>query len=218
MSRNRKSRNPDRDAVWSELEDQRQRNADRLSTPIYSTKILITKRGIPRTVINNWNTRGEFTGEFSLDADAERDGHRAYSGRDAIFLSGVFDFSAIGAPLDVAKKAGKLIADCIIAGQGVKMAFGTPQLVAFRRDQEWWLVPTINRVTPAGVSLPEKEVPAHVYANGKWRTESIGDRLNGAPALRVVFDISEFGTRVLSDLGLSAAVISAGASTKRSRS
>jgi hypothetical protein len=197
--------NPGRDHDWNALQSQlqeiRRRSAARMTTPCYPTKLLISKRGIPRTAINNWNTRKEFEGEFALDADVSRDGHRLYSARDTLFLSGLNDFSAHGVPLPVAKRAAKMIVDGIINAPIMNMP-GKVQVVVFRRGDDWWLVPMFRMNIPEDANLSPRDIKALVFSEGKQREEYIGSDLAGIPALRIIFDVKEFSERVLADLGL----------------
>ena len=168
-----------------------------LSTPCVAP-ILLVKAGIPRTATNNWNARGEFQGEYALDADLHRDGHRLYSPRDSIFLMGVWEFASIGVPLPVAKKAARIAVDIILnyPSLALKTRAGATPLVLFRRDLEWCLSTNLDPFYFRGG--PSKAI---VYRDSSWRDELIEGK--DIPSLRVVFNVGEFGSRVMSKIGRS---------------
>jgi hypothetical protein len=163
-----------------------------MSTPCVAP-ILLVKAGIPRTATNNWNARGEFQAEYVLDADLHRDGHRLYSPRDAIFLMGVWEFASIGVPLPVAKKAARLAVDSILNQAVITLPqIGGTQLTLFRRDSDWCLA------THFGSSLRGR-TKAIVYRDSTWRDVWIEEK--DFPSLKVLFNITEFGSRVMSKIG-----------------
>lgn len=166
-----------------------------LSTPCVAP-ILLVKAGIPRTATNNWNARGEFQGEYALDADQHRDGHRLYSPRDSIFLMGVWEFASVGVPLPVAKKAARLAVDIILNLPWLALGTraGAKPLVLFRRDSEWCLTTDIDPFYYRGI--PAKAI---VYKDSSWRDDLVEGK--DIPALRVVFNVGEFGNRVMSKIG-----------------
>lgn len=204
MARKKKTSSAELAQLQAQLEGLQRQRRSGLSTPLYTPKTLITKRGIPRKFLDNWHAREGFKAdEFLLDADAQRGGerNRLYSARDGMLLSGVLDFSTIGAPLPVAKRAARLVVDCVLE-MPVVASVGRPQVVVFKREGEWWIVPMLG--TDLAAEQPERKVRAHVFSkDGEWREEKIGERLTDAPPLRMVFDVAEFSSRVLSDLGLS---------------
>lgn len=208
--------------LQAKFEDlQRQQRAD-FSMPVYPPKVLITKCGIPRKSLDNWHAREAMKdAEFALDADAERgeERNRLYSKRDALLLSSVFNFSAIGAPLPVARRAAKLVVDCILETR-VTNSIGShsAQIVVFRRNDEWWIVPTGGPPEPEP-NVPERQVRARIYSakDGSWREEMIGEHLTDVPPLRMVLDVVGFGGRVLANLGLGVAVGSATELTRAAR-
>lgn len=212
MARSRK-----RDAVlkmtelqaW--LEQAQLRQQTDFSMPLYSPKVLIAKCGITRKSLDNWHAReGSKDDGFVLDADAARgeERNRLYSKRDVLLLSGALNFSALGAPLPVAKRAAKLLVDCV-AETRITMSIiqQQPMLIVFRRDDEWWIVPTSGSPEISS-DVQERQVPAKVYSprEGTWREETIGERLADAPPLRMVLDVVEFGGRVLANLGAGVAL------------
>jgi len=163
-----------------------------LSTPCVAP-ILLVKAGIPRTATNNWNARGEFKGEYALDADLHRDGHRLYSPRDSIFLMGVWEFASIGVPLPVAKKAARFAVDTILDQYVIMLPQAVAwQIMLFRHDSEWCLA------THIGGSLRGR-TKVIVYRDATWCDDWIEGK--DTPSLKVIFSINEFATRVMSKIG-----------------
>ena len=64
----------------------------------------------------------------------------------------------------------------------------------FRRDSEWCLTTGIDPFYYRGI--PAKAV---VYRDSTWRDDLIEGK--DIPALRVVFNVGEFGNRVMSKIG-----------------
>jgi hypothetical protein len=177
------------------LTEIKRRQVADLSTPCVAP-ILLVKAGIPRTATNNWNARREFQSEYALDADLHRDGHRLYSPRDCIFLMGVWEFASIGVPLPVAKKAARLAVDIILNYPTLTLTTraGAAPLVLFRRDSEWCLSTNLDPFYFRG-----RPAKAMVYRDSSWRDDLIEGK--DIPSLRVVFNVGEFGSRVMSKIG-----------------
>ena len=168
------------------------RQIEDMSTPCVAP-IMLVKAGIPRTATNNWNARGEFQGEYALDADLNRDGHRLYSPRDSIFLMGVWEFASIGVPLPIAKKAARFAVESLLNVPVIVLpqVMGR-QITLFRHDSEWCLA------THFGESLRGR-TKAIVYRNSTWCDDWI--EAKDTPSLKVIFNINEFGSRVMSKIG-----------------
>jgi len=168
------------------------RQTEDMSTPCVAP-IMLVKAGIPRTATNNWNARGEFQGEYALDADLNRDGHRLYSPRDSIFLMGVWEFASIGVPLPIAKKAARFAVESLLNVPVIVLpqVMGR-QITLFRHDSEWCLA------THFGESLRGR-TKAIVYRNSTWCDDWI--EAKDTPSLKVIFNINEFGSRVMSKIG-----------------
>lgn len=168
------------------------RQIEDMSTPCVAP-IMLVKAGIPRTATNNWNARGEFQGEYALDADLHRDGHRLYSPRDSIFLMGVWEFASIGVPLPVAKKAARFAVDSLLNVPVIVLPqAGGRQITLFRHGSEWCLA------THYGKSLRGR-TKAIVYRDSNWCDDWI--EAKDTPLLKIIFNINEFGSRVMSKIG-----------------
>ena len=168
------------------------RQIEDMSTPCVAP-VMLVKAGIPRTATNNWNARGEFQDEYALDADLHRDGHRLYSPRDSIFLMAVWEFASIGVPLPVAKKAARLAVDNILNMNVIQLPqVGGTQLTLFRRDSEWCLA------THYGPSLLQA-TKGIIYRDSTWCDDLIERK--DVPPLKVIFNITEFGSNVMSKIG-----------------
>lgn len=176
------------------LTEIKRKQIEDMATPCVAPVVLV-KAGIPRTATNNWNARGEFQGEYALDADLHREGHRLYSPRDSIFLMGVWEFASIGLPLPVAKKAAQLAVDDILKMPVIMLPqVGARQLMLFRRDSEWCLLAAY--LGTHNLRGPTKVI---VYRNSMWCDDLIEGK--DIPSLRVIFNINEFATRVMSKIG-----------------
>lgn len=170
------------------------RQIEDMSTPCVAP-VMLVKAGIPRTATNNWNARGEFQDEYALDADLHRDGHRLYSPRDSIFLMAVWEFASIGVPLPVAKKAARLAVDNILNMNVIQLPqVGGTQLTLFRRDSEWCLATHFGAFLLRGSSTK-----AIVYRDSTWCDDLIEEK--DIPSLKVIFNITEFGSNVMSKIG-----------------
>jgi len=168
------------------------RQIEDMSTPCVAP-VMLVKAGIPRTATNNWNARGEFQDEYALDADLHREGHRLYSPRDSIFLMAVWEFASIGVPLPVAKKAARLAVDNILNMNVIQLPqVGGTQLTLFRRDSEWCLA------THYGPFLLQA-TKGIIYRDSTWRDDLIERK--DVPPLKVIFNITEFGSNVMSKIG-----------------
>jgi len=170
------------------------RQIEDMSTPCVAP-VMLVKAGIPRTATNNWNARGEFQDEYALDADLHRDGHRLYSPRDSIFLMAVWEFASIGVPLPVAKKAARLAVDNILNMNVIQLPqVGGTQLTLFGRDSEWCLATHFGAFLLRGSSTK-----AIVYRDSTWCDDLIEEK--DIPFLKVIFNITEFGSNVMSKIG-----------------
>lgn len=180
--------------LLDELDAHRRSQIAALRAPTLPTRLLVDGLGIPRTTLQNWHARHL----FRLDADTSRQGdaHRLFSARDAILLAAAAQVAAIGAPLTVTERAAHMVCDAVVSmiGRSLTPAL-RPQLVAFCRGGEWWLV-------PRALSGPPRVVQGHVYRAGDWSTEDIDDTLFVSPPLYIVFDIFRFAQDVLAKLGL----------------
>ena len=176
------------------LTEIKRRQIEDMSTPCVAPVVLV-KAGVPRTATNNWNARGEFRGEYALDADLNRDGHRLYSPRDSIFLLGVWEFASIGLPLPIAKKAAQLAVDDILKMPVIMLPqVAARQLMLFRRDSEWCLLAAY-----LGAFKLREPTKAFVYRDSTWCDDSIEGK--DIPSLKIIFNINEFATRVMSNIG-----------------